>query len=29
MIKDIGIIKIFKEEDRESIFKNHIVNYVI
>ncbi|CAK65733.1 unnamed protein product (macronuclear) [Paramecium tetraurelia] len=29
MIKEIRIVKIFKEEDRESIFKNHIVNYVI
>ncbi|CAD8068071.1 unnamed protein product [Paramecium sonneborni] len=29
MIKEIRIIKIFKEEDRESILKNHIVNYVI
>ncbi|CAD8064158.1 unnamed protein product [Paramecium sonneborni] len=29
MIKEIGIIKIYKEEDRTSILKNHIVNYVI
>ncbi|CAK73244.1 unnamed protein product (macronuclear) [Paramecium tetraurelia] len=29
MIKEIRIINVFKEEDRESIFKNHIVNYVI
>ncbi|CAD8057968.1 unnamed protein product [Paramecium primaurelia] len=29
IIKEIGIINFFKEEDRESIFKNHIVNYVI
>ncbi|CAD8067274.1 unnamed protein product [Paramecium sonneborni] len=29
MIKQIEIIEIFKEEDHESIYKKHIVNYVI
>ncbi|CAD8152427.1 unnamed protein product [Paramecium pentaurelia] len=29
MIKQIEIVEIFKEEDHESIYKKHIVNYVI
>ncbi|CAK76035.1 unnamed protein product (macronuclear) [Paramecium tetraurelia] len=29
MIKQIEIIEIFKDEDHESIYKKHIVNYVI
>jgi hypothetical protein len=29
MVKGIKIVEIYKEDDHESIFKNHIVNYVI
>lgn len=29
MIKQINIIETFKEEDHDSLYKKHIVNYVI